>query len=134
MAEKGPLDAPVIVPVPVTDTTTSSSRSNGFLGPLFNNPLATSVRDLYTSFHDRRASLGLKNPGTVEGISKEVTRDVFLNNLMFGGFRAEFNKAFSSSPLFQTAHSFAMGGNGGMPPYSFAALYGSPKVGHSLKY
>ena len=123
-------DVAPITPIQTSIEDASRSRSsfNSILGPLFHNSLTFALRDVYRSFNDRRATLGLSNPGSVEDVSKEVTRDVFLKNLMFGGFRAEFTKAFSSAPLFQTAHSMAMGGNGGMPPYNFAALYGSPKV------
>jgi hypothetical protein len=35
------------------------------------------VLDVYTAYQERRESLGLPNPGTVEGIAREVTRDVF---------------------------------------------------------
>lgn len=104
--------------IPATPGSLSSTSSGGFF---------SSVRDAYTRFSERREALGLSYPGTVDGISREVQREVFLNNLMFSGLRAELNKAFSASPLFQTAHSFSMGSQA-MPPYSFAALYGSPKV------
>ena len=102
------------------------------LSPLVQNPLVSAFQSVYSSFQDRRASLGLPQPGTVDTISKEVTRDVFLTNLMFSGLRAEFTKDFSISPLFQTAHSLAMGGDGNLPPYSLAALFGSYRVGSPL--
>jgi len=117
----GVITVPTVLP-PVSTSISTPPPSGGFL---------TSVRDVYTRFSERREALGLSYPGTVDGISREVQRDVFLNNLMFSGLRAELNKAFSVSPLFQTAHSFSMGSQA-MPPYSFAALYGSPKVGSSL--
>lgn len=91
------------------------------------NPLTRSLRNAYIAFSERREALGLSNPGTVEGVAREVQRDVLLNNLMFSGFRADLTKQFSTSPMFQTAHNFTMGSQG-MPPYSFAALYGSPTV------
>ncbi|KAB8360942.1 hypothetical protein FH972_024674 [Carpinus fangiana] len=118
-----PSAASVPVPIPYPD----QSISKGALSSLWHNPITAAANDAYQAFSERRAALGLSNPGTVEGISREVTRDVFLNNSMFTGFRADFTKAFSAAPLFQTAHNFTMG-SGGMPPYSFAALYGSPKV------
>ena len=119
-----------IVPIQTVSDEASQTPTvfNTILSPIVHNPITFSIRDLYRGFNERRAALGLSNPGTVEDVSKEVSRDVFLKNLMFSGFRSEFNKSFSSAPLFQTAHSLAMGGNGGLPPYSFAALYGSPKV------
>lgn len=124
------LDVNLIPPIESTvdDASRSPSTFNPLLSPLVHNPIVYSIRSVYRGFNERRAALGLPNPGTVEDVSKEVSREVFLKNLMFSGFRAEFNKGFSSAPLFQTAHSLAMGGNGGLPPYSFAALYGSPKV------
>lgn len=82
---------------------------------------------VYRAFHDRREALGLANPGTVEGIAREVQRDVFLNNQSFSGLRAELTKAFSAAPLFQVAHSLSMGSQL-QPPYSYMVLYGSPRV------
>ena len=85
------------------------------------------MKDLYTAFHDKRDSLGLSNPGTVENISKEVTRDVFVTNQMFTGLRADITKAFSVAPMFQTSQGFSMGSQG-LPPYTFMSSYGTPKV------
>lgn len=101
--------------------------SNGAFGGLSDNSFAASISNAFAAFAERRAALGLTNPGTVDGVAREVQRDVFLNNLMFSGLRADLTKAFSTSPLFQTAHNFAMGAQG-LAPYSFSALYGSPKV------
>lgn len=129
MAEK--LDLASVGTVPGIIPLREPQQESGYLSRLADNPVGNLIRDAYLSFSVRRASLGLSNPGSVEGISREVTRDVFLRNHMFSGFRAEFSKAFSNSPLFQTAHNFTMGADG-MPPYSFAALYGSPKVHTSL--
>ena len=97
------------------------------LGFLFNNSIAAALADTYTSFSERREALGLSNPGTVENIAREVQRDVFLNNYTFSGLRADLTKAFSISPLFQVSHAFAMGSQG-LPPYTFAALFGTNKV------
>jgi mitochondrial import receptor subunit TOM40 len=85
------------------------------------------ILNVYSAFQERREALGLANPGTVEGISREVTRDVFLNNSSFSGLRAELTKAFSAAPLFQVAHSLSMGSQL-QPPYSYMVLYGSPRV------
>jgi mitochondrial import receptor subunit TOM40 len=100
------------------------------LGFLFSNPVAATLADTYTSFSERREALGLSNPGTVENIAREVQRDVFLNNYTFSGLRADLTKAFSISPLFQVSHAFSMGSQG-LPPYTFAALFGTNKVRHS---
>lgn len=92
------------------------------------NLVSRQLRDVYLSFADRREALGLPFPGTIDNINKEVTRDVFLNNLTFSGLRADITKAFSVSPMFQVSHSLSMGSQG-LAPYSFAALYGTSKVG-----
>lgn len=97
------------------------------LGFLYNNAVTVALGDTYTSFSERRAALGLSNPGTVENIAREVQRDVFLNNYTFSGLRADLTKAFSISPLFQVSHAFSMGSQG-LPPYTFAALFGTNKV------
>ena len=91
------------------------------------NVVVAALRDTYISFSERRAALGLSNPGTVDNIAREVQKDVFLTNYMFGGLRADLTKAFSVAPLFQVSHAFSMGSQG-LPPYTFAALYGTPKV------
>ena len=101
--------------------------SSGALGAFTNNPVFNTFRDTYDHFQTRRALLGLSNPGTVENVNKEVSRDVFLNNFAFSGLRAELTKAFSVSPLFQVCHSFSSG-NQQMPPYVFMALFGTSKV------
>jgi mitochondrial import receptor subunit TOM40 len=85
------------------------------------------LRETYTSFSDRREALGLSNPGNIDNIAREVQKDVFLNNYTFTGLRADLTKAFSMTPLFQVSHAFAMGSQG-LPPYAFAALYGTSKV------
>ncbi|KAI9808681.1 MAG: hypothetical protein M1825_003833 [Sarcosagium campestre] len=104
-----------------------SSEKTSFLGVFTHNPIISAFRDTYASFSDRRDALGLSNPGTVEGIAREVQRDVLLNNYMFTGMRADLTKAFSVSPLFQLSHAFAMGSQN-LPLYTFAALFGTPKV------
>ncbi|GKT58736.1 mitochondrial import receptor subunit TOM40 [Colletotrichum tofieldiae] len=93
---------------------------------LLNNPVANTLSDAINSFSERRAKLGLSNPGTTENLTREVQRDVLLTNYMFTGLRADLTKAFSMSPLFQVSHQFAMGDR--LNPYTFAALYGTSKV------
>ena len=102
--------------------TKSSSAWSIFL----DNPVASAISDAVASFSERRAKLGLSNPGTVENIAKEVQRDVFLTNSMFTGLKADLTKAFSMNPLFQVSHQFAVGDR--LSPYTFAALYGTNKV------
>lgn len=98
---------------------------------LYSNSVTSALLDTYHSFSDKRAALGLQNPGTVDNISREVQRDVFLTNYMFTGLRADLTKAFSVAPLFQVSHAFSMGSGQGFPPYTFAALYGTNKVSGS---
>lgn len=97
------------------------------LGFLYQNAVGVALAETYLSFSERRAALGLSNPGTVENIAREVQRDVFLNNYTFSGLRADLTKAFSIAPLFQVSHAFSMGSQG-LPPYTFAALFGTNKV------
>ena len=97
---------------------------------LYSNPVATALGEVINSFSERRAKLGLSNPGTIESLAKEVQRDVFLNNFMFTGIRADLTKVFSMAPLFQVSHQFAMGER--IQPYSFAAMYGTGKVCSNL--
>lgn len=91
------------------------------------NPILDTFLDTYQSFQARRAALGLSNPGTVDNIAKEVQRDVFLTNQTFSGLRAELNKSFSISPLFQISHAFSAGSQQ-LSPYTFLALYGTGNV------
>ena len=99
---------------------------------LFNdNALVIAVRNTYRSFSQRRDALGLSNPGTFENIAREVQKDVFLTNFMFTGMRADWTKPISNSPIFHISHALSMGAQG-LPPYAFAALYGTPKVGYYL--
>ena len=90
------------------------------------NPIASGLADVFRAFSERRARLGLSNPGSVENVGKEVQREVFLNNYMFTGLKADLTKAFSLNPLFQVSHQFAMGDR--LNPYTFAAMYGTSKV------
>ncbi|KAK4159364.1 eukaryotic porin/Tom40 [Cladorrhinum sp. PSN259] len=90
------------------------------------NPVFAGLSDVYDGFQERRAKLGLSNPGTVENIAKEVQRDTLLTNFMFSGLRADLTKAFGFSPLFQVSHQFALGER--LNPYTFAALYGTNQM------
>ena len=103
---------------PLPSESSSPSSSLGVFSPIIG---------AYNSFHERRAALGLSNPGAVDEISKEVDRSVFLRNQAFSGLRGELNKAFSASPLFQISHAFATGSQA-LSPYTFLALYGTNNV------
>jgi mitochondrial import receptor subunit TOM40 len=91
------------------------------------NPVFSYVNDVYSSIAARRAALNLSNPGTMENINKEVSKDVFLNNYFFTGLRADLTKSFSVNPAFQVSHSFSLG-SPVMPPYGFAAFYATDNV------
>lgn len=104
-----------------------------FLPPMLQDTsLVKALQNAYSSFCDRRASLGLSNPGSVENIAREVQKDVFLSNGMFTGLRADFTRPMSITPLFQYSHAFAMGSQG-IPPYNFSALYGTQQVRKSAR-
>jgi len=94
---------------------------------LKNNAITTALLDTYHTFSEKREALGLPNPGKVDDIAREVQREVFLTNYTFTGLRADLTKAFSIAPLFQVSHAFSMGSQG-LPPYTFAALFGTNKV------
>jgi len=103
---------------------------------LSDKPIFAALGSLQGSFRERRQALGLKNPGTVENVSREVLKDVFLNHHTFSGMRADLMKSFSMNPLFQISHAFTMGAQG-MPPYNFTAVFGNDKVGlisHSVSH
>ena len=117
-----PSEKSLIDSSPLTPIDLPPARSNGFFGTVLN---------AYEAFHDRRAQLGLSNPGPVDEINREVSRGVFLNNLTFSGLRAELNKSFSIYPLFQISHAFATGSQA-LSPYTFLALYGTNNV--SIEY
>ena len=103
-------------------------KTSEFFPPYIqNNTLVKAIQDTYTSFSERRASLGLSNPGSVENVAREVQKDVFLTNSMFTGLRADLVRPLSMSPLFQYSHAFAMGSQG-LPPYGFSAIYGTQGV------
>lgn len=107
-------------------------KTSDFLPPfLQSNAVVRALQDTYNSFSERRAALGLSNPGSVDNIAREVQKDVFLSNFMFTGLRADINRPLSVSPLFQYNHAFAMGSQG-LPPYAFSALYGTQGVGRNL--
>lgn len=97
------------------------------IGFMNENAIVSALRDRYLWFAERREALGLSNPGTFDNIAREVQKDVFLQNYMFTGLRADLTKAISVAPLFQFSHAFSMGSQG-LPPYTFAAFYGTPKV------
>jgi len=94
---------------------------------LTDNVIGATIQDAYSSLSAKRKALGLENPGTVDGISREVQKDVLLSNYMFSGLRCDLQKIFSVAPLFRLQHGFAMGSQA-LPPWQLMALYGTPQV------
>jgi hypothetical protein len=101
-----------------------SSSQGGFFT---SNILYRTVAETFGAFQERRRALALPNPGSVDNISREVQRDVLLNNQAFTGLRADLTKPFSLSPLFQVSHAFAMGAQG-LPPYNLSTIFGTNNV------
>ncbi|KAF3935583.1 hypothetical protein ABW19_dt0203617 [Dactylella cylindrospora] len=97
---------------------------------LAQNPLVSILNDGLSSLSSKRDALELPNPGTFENVTSELTKGVFLTNLQFTGLRADITKIFGVAPLFQVSHAFSMGlgGPGALPPYTFAALFGTSKT------
>jgi len=132
MSAATPLDqaAVPVVPVPVVPVNANAFPIDVTKPGSLSQPapraggIVDSIFDTYRSFQDRRAALGLSNPGTVDNIASEVQRSVFLTNQTFSGLRAELNKSFSISPLFQISHAFSAGSQM-LSPYTFLGLYGT---------
>lgn len=97
-------------------------KKENFINLIYPKSFISLINKTYQKVVDYRKSLDLTNPGSIENINKEVSRDVFLTQYAFSGFKADINKAFSMSPAFQTSHSLSIG-SGFLPPYSFSALY-----------
>ena len=135
MSAATPLDqaAVPVVPVPVVPVNANAFPIDVTKPGSLSQPapraggIVDSIFDTYRSFQDRRAALGLSNPGTVDNIASEVQRSVFLTNQTFSGLRAELNKSFSIAPLFQISHAFSAGSQM-LSPYTFLGLYGTNNV------
>ena len=91
---------------------------------LTDNVISATISDAYYNLQIRRKALGLDNPGTVEGINREVQRDVLLSNYMFSGLRCDLQKMFSVSPVFRMQHGFAIG-SPALPPWQMIVMYGT---------
>lgn len=70
---------PIIEPVTIEKTDVIIAD------PFRSNPIGARLMELYNSFQEKRAALGLSHPGTIDGIAREVERDVLLNNYAFVG-------------------------------------------------
>jgi len=103
-------------------------KPKGSLSDFFtSNALVSRASSAISAFQEKRQALGLSNPGSLDNISKEVDRDVFLNNFSFTGLRADITKSFGVNPLFHISHQLSTG-SPAQPPYAFSALYGSSKA------
>lgn len=102
-------------------------KSSSPLAFLTDNAIAATLSDAYSNLSERRKLLGLENPGTVDNINREVTKEVLLTNYMFSGLRCDLHKMFSVSPLFRMQHGFAIG-SPSLSPWQMFALYGNSKV------
>ncbi|KAI5950354.1 TOM40 [Candida jiufengensis] len=124
------IQQPSTTPVPIQDLTKLSIPTLPSVTPQppkqnslwSSNPVFSYLNDVYLTISEHRKNLGLTNPGTIENLNKEVSRDVFLNQYFFTGLRADLNKAFSINPAFQTSHTLSMGSQV-LPPYAFSALF-----------
>lgn len=113
-----------ISPLPGISPMTPEQSTESFWS---SNPLSSYFIDVYNNIHSHRQTLSLVNPGTVESLNKEVSRDVFLTQYFFTGLRADLNKAFSLNPAFQTSHSFVIGSEN-LPNYAFSALFADDDI------
>ena len=84
-------------------------------------------RDYVRQFSDWRDTLGLQNPGSIEGLHKEVQRDVFLNQFAFSGMKADLGRSFCANPLFQVQHSFSAGSSQ-VAPWSLLSMFATDNV------
>ena len=114
----------------LTKMALAEEKVQSSLGFLQDNALMSTLRDTYLTLEAKREALGLPNPGTVDNIDREVQREVLLTNQMFTGLRADIQRVFAITPLFRIQHGFAMGSQA-LPPYSYSALYGTPRVSHA---
>ncbi|TDL27486.1 hypothetical protein BD410DRAFT_782573 [Rickenella mellea] len=116
----------------------SSSSSQGGLVELASPSLQPQIKTplisylgpaghLYSRFSQWRTSIGLPNPGTVEGLQKEV-KNTLLTNFFFDGARADLNKALSMNPAFQVTHSFHLASQTSMPSYNFGAVFANASL------
>lgn len=118
----------ITTPVSIMEPLHEEKRSTSAWDSFTSNAIFSRAAEVVDAFQQKRKELNLPAPGTFESLSKELDRDVLLTNYTFTGLRAEIAKQLSlASPLFQVSHSFSMGSQV-MPPYAFAALYGTPKV------
>ncbi|CAG8613845.1 6482_t:CDS:2 [Funneliformis mosseae] len=79
-----------------------------------------SFSSILNGISEYRKKLNLPNPGTFEGLHKEV-KATFLTNHLFDGGRADVTKVLSQH--LQVTHSFSMGSTIAPPMYNFGAAF-----------
>ncbi|CAI2171111.1 2418_t:CDS:2 [Funneliformis geosporum] len=79
-----------------------------------------SFSSILNGISEYRKKLNLPNPGTFEGLHKEV-KATFLTNHLFDGGRADVTKVLSQH--LQVTHSFSMGSTISPPMYNFGAAF-----------
>jgi len=111
----------------ITSPADVSSPQFPFLPVNFASLVPQYVQTYANRFSDWREELGLQNPGTLEGLHKEVQRDVFVTNYAFSGLKADIARSFCANPLFQVQHSFSAGSSAAAP-WSFLSMYATDNV------
>ncbi|KAK9467461.1 eukaryotic porin-domain-containing protein [Lipomyces arxii] len=106
--------------------------SFGNLAPLSSNvyhqirqaPGVSHVLSFYDKIAKSRADQGLTTPLKLEDYSREIEKDILTTYYMNQGLRADINQTINIKPLFNIAHSFAVGASRDVP-YHFTAVWGS---------
>ncbi|KAG0294957.1 translocase of outer mitochondrial membrane [Dissophora globulifera] len=82
--------------------------------------LLDQAKAAFAKVNQFREDLNLPNPGTYEGVSREV-KNTFLTNHVFDGARCDITKVLT--PNFQVTHSFAMGSAAAPSSYNFGTAF-----------
>ncbi|TXT13671.1 hypothetical protein VHUM_01038 [Vanrija humicola] len=72
------------------------------------HPVAAPLASTFERFHNFKEYYGLVQPGTVEGLTRDVSTTL-MSNVFFEGARADLSKVISPNPAFQITHSFQLG-------------------------
>jgi mitochondrial import receptor subunit TOM40 len=109
------------------------------------HPVAGPVQNTYNRFHGWKESMGLIQPGTVETLTREISRqsiirdsvcvlvadggtEVHLANWTFDGAKADVSKSVSANPLFHLTHSFSLGSTSRPASYNFGAVFANAQT------
>ncbi|CAG8565060.1 1261_t:CDS:2 [Paraglomus occultum] len=80
---------------------------------------------IFKGLSEYKKRLNLPNPGTFEGLHREV-KTTFLTNHLFDGARADLTKVLSQN--FQVMHQFTLGSSAGQQSYNFGTAYVGTKT------